>query len=50
MYYIVHTPLVRYHYEEALRQGWLATGKQARNARKVRSKGHIWLKQDSELV
>jgi len=33
-----------------LRQGWLATGKQAHNARKAKNNGHIWLKQDSELV
>ena len=33
-----------------LRQGWLAQSKQAHNARKTRNNGHIWLKQDSELV
>ncbi len=42
--------IVRRTYRKLLRQGWLATGKQAHNARKAKNNGHIWLKQDSELV
>ncbi len=38
------------HPTTLLRQGWLATGKQAHNARKAKDNGHIWLKRDSELV